>query len=56
MFETMNEIIQAIMDCEYVQKHGGSDHAKTSAKIEAYDEIKYILFGNKEVGEPDDKS
>ena len=54
MFETMNEIIQAIMDCEYIQKHGGCDHDKTSAKIAAYDEIKYILFGSKEVGVVDD--
>ena len=50
----MDQIIQAIMDCEYIQKHGGSEHEKTSAKIAAYDEIKYILFGNKELVEDDD--
>ena len=55
MRETLEEIKEEIMCCERIQKsRGGSDYDKEQAKIHAYNEIRYILFGSKELVEDDD--
>lgn len=55
MLEALNEIIAAVVECETIQHNRyESDFTKEQAKISAYNNIKYILFGSKEVGVVDD--
>ena len=51
----MEEIVTVVLECESTQhSRYESDFTKEQAKISAYNEIKYILFGSKEVGVVDD--
>ena len=40
-----DEIAEIISDAEWVQKNGGSDYEKKSAKISAYDSIIELIRG-----------
>lgn len=43
-FDSM-EIARVINDCEYIQKHSTAEHDRMMAKVNAYEYIHDIIFG-----------